>query len=284
MSLSTTLYRRNVDEAADHIGSSFTPPFKFAVLTGTGSGDSLSSLEIVGSIDYSDIPNFPVSTVPSHYGRLSAGKLAGQPVLLFQGRFHLYEGYTPRQVTFPIRVMQALGVEVLIMTNAAGGLNPLFSVGDIMIVADHINLTGANPLVGPNQDAWGERFTEMTQAYSWWFQELAQSASRDLEVGVQKGVYAGLPGPSLETPAEMRFLNRMGADAVGFSTVMETIAARHAGIKVLALSVITNMCLPDALTPTGVEEIIDVARGAAPDLERIVTRVIGRSDAPIEKF
>jgi len=226
------------------------------------------------SIDYQEIPDWPTSTVPSHDGRLSAGKIAGQSILLFQGRFHLYEGYSPQQVTLPIRVMQALGVKVLIMTNAAGGLNPLFSAGDIMIIEDHINLTGANPLVGPNHDAWGARFPEMTHAYNWRLQEMAQAAARNLEVGVQKGVYVGLRGPSLETPAEMRFLKKVGAEAVGFSTVMETIAAVHAGMQVLALSVITNLCLPDAPTSSTVDEIIGVANGAAPHLEIILTHVI----------
>jgi purine-nucleoside phosphorylase len=276
MPVSSSLNIRNVGKAAEHIASIIEPPFKFAVLTGTGSGDSLSSLRVDRIMDYRDIPNFPASTVPSHYGRLSAGRIAGEPILLFQGRFHLYEGYTPQQVTFPIRVMQALGVKVLIMTNAAGGLNPLFSAGDIMIIEDHINLTGANPLVGPNHDPWGARFPEMTHAYNWRLQEIAQSAARQLEVGVQKGTYAGLLGPSLETPAEMRFLKRVGAEAVGFSTVMESIAAVHAGIQVLALSVITNMCLPDAPTPSSVEEIIGVAHRAAPHLETIITHVIDR--------
>jgi purine-nucleoside phosphorylase len=276
MPVSSSLNIRNVGKAAEHIASILEPPFKFAVLTGTGSGDSLASLRVDGIMDYRDIPNFPASTVPSHYGRLSAGRIAGEHILLFQGRFHLYEGYTPQQVTFPIRVMQALGVKVLIMTNAAGGLNPLFSAGDIMIIEDHINLTGANPLVGPNHDPWGARFPEMIHAYNWRLQEIAQSAARQLEVGVQKGTYAGLLGPSLETPAEMRFLKRVGAEAVGFSTVMESIAAVHAGIQVLALSVITNMCLPDAPTPSSVEEIIGVAHRAAPHLETIITHVIDR--------
>ena len=265
---------RSVTEAANHIRTRFEQPFKIAVLTGTGSGESLSSLDIEASADYREIPNWPESTVPSHAGRLSAGCIAGRPVLLFQGRFHLYEGYSPRQVTLPIRVMQALGINVLIMTNAAGGLNPLFSTGDIMIVEDHINLTGANPLVGPNNDEWGARFPEMTHAYSWRLQEMAQEAARDLEVGVQKGVYVGLKGPSLETPAEMRFLKKVGADAVGFSTVMETIAAVHAGMQILALSVITNMCLPDAPTSSSVEEIIAVANRASPHLETIICHVI----------
>ena len=264
---------RSVTEAADHIRTRFQHPFKIAVLTGTGSGGSLSSLKVEASMDYREIPNWPKSTVPSHDGWLSAGSIAGQPILRFQGRCHLYEGYSPQQVTLPIRVMQALGINALIMTNAAGGLNPLFSTGDIMIIEDHINLTGDNPLVGPNYDDWGARFPEMTQAYSWRLQELAQDAARNLEVGVQKGVYVGLKGPSLETPAEMRFLKKVGADAVGFSTVMETIAAVHAGIQVLALSVITNMCLPDAPTSSSVEEIIGVANGAASHLETIICHV-----------
>jgi purine-nucleoside phosphorylase len=279
MPLSSSPNVRSVGKAADRISSIMVPPFRFAVLTGTGSGDSLSSLQVDGAMDYRDIPNFPVSTVPSHHGRLSAGRIAGQTILLFQGRFHLYEGYTPQEVTFPIRVMQALGVKVLIMTNAAGGLNPLFSAGDIMIIEDHINLTGANPLVGPNHDPWGARFPELIHAYDGRLQEIAQSAAQQLEVGVQKGVYAGLLGPSLETPAEMRFLRRAGAEAVGFSTVMETIAAVHAGLQVLALSVITNMCLPEAPTSSSVEDIIAVAQGAAPHLETMITHVIERWDA-----
>jgi purine-nucleoside phosphorylase len=171
-------------------------------------------------------------------------------------------------------VLQALGVKVLIMTNAAGGLNPLFSTGDIMIIKDHINLTGTNPLIGPNHEGWGARFPEMIHAYSRQLQELAQSSARYLEVGVQKGIYAGLTGPSLETPAEMRFLHTIGAEAVGFSTVMETIAAVHAGIQVLGLSVITNMCLPDAPSSADVEEIIAVAKAAGPHLETIIAHVV----------
>ncbi len=269
---------RKVTDAADAVAAGLAPSFKVAVLTGTGSGESLSSLKVEGCMAYREIPNWPQSTVPSHDGRLSAGTIAGRPILLCQGRCHLYEGYTPQQVTLPIRVMQALGVEVLIMTNAAGGLNPLFSTGDIMIVEDHINLTGANPLIGPNHDAWGARFPEMIQAYSWRLQEMAQDAARHLEVGVRRGVYAGLSGPSLETPAEMRFLRLVGAEAVGFSTVMETIVAAHAGMRVLALSVITNMCVPDAPSSSSVEEIIGVAKGAAPHLETIITRVIEHLD------
>ena len=202
----------------------------------------------------------------------------GQQLLVLQGRFHLYEGYSPLAVTFPVRALQALGVQCLILTNAAGGLNPLFATGDIMIIEDHINLTGANPLVGRNEDRWGPRFVGVTHAYDGHLQDLAQGAAGDLEVGVQKGVYAGLTGPSLETPAEMRYLRTIGADAVGFSTVMEAITAVHAGMQVLGLSVITNMCLPDAPTPAQVDEIIAAAQGAAPYLETIIGRVIERLD------
>jgi purine-nucleoside phosphorylase len=181
-------------------------------------------------------------------------------------------------VTFPIRVLQALGIKTLILTNAAGGLNPLFAPGHLMIIRDHINLTGCNPLAGSNDDRWGPRFPEMIHAYSGRLQQLARTAAGGMDVGVQKGVYAGLKGPSLETPAEMRFLRTIGAEAVGFSTVMETIAAVHAGMQVLGLSVITNMCLPDALTPTSVEEIIAVAKAASPFLETIITDVIAHAN------
>lgn len=274
MALTSKYDHSDAAEAADFIRNRLKCPPEAAVLTGTGLGDSITSMQVEATVDYHGIPHFPVSTVQSHNGRLLIGQLAGRCVVLLQGRLHLYEGYCPLAVTFPIRVMQALGVEVLIMTNAAGGLNPLFTTGDIMIIEDHINLTGTNPLVGSNDERWGPRFPEMTHAYSWRLQELAQSSAWNLEVGVQKGVYVGLAGPSLETPAEMRFLHTIGAEAVGFSTVMETIAAVHAGMQVLGLSVITNMCLPDALTSADVEEIIGVARSATPHLETIIAYVV----------
>jgi purine-nucleoside phosphorylase len=263
-------------EAADVIRTHLKCTPEVAVLTGTGLGDSITSMQIEATLDYHDIPYFPVSTVKSHRGRMLAGQLAGRGVVLLQGRFHLYEGYCPLAVTFPIRVMQALGIEVLIMTNAAGGLNPLFATGDIMIIEDHINLTGTNPLIGSNEERWGPRFPEMIHAYSRRLRELAQTSAWNLEVDIKKGVYVGLSGPSLETPAEMRFLHNIGAEAVGFSTVMETIAAVHAGMQVLGLCVITNMCLPDALTPADVQEIITVAQSATPHLEGIIAHVVER--------
>jgi purine-nucleoside phosphorylase len=264
----------NAAQAADFIRTHLKYMPEIAVLTGTGLGDSISSMQIEATLDYHDIPHFPVSTVQSHRGRMLAGQLAGRCVVLLQGRFHLYEGYCALAVAFPIRVMQALGIKVLIMTNAAGGLNPLFATGDIMIIEDHINLTGTNPLVGSNDERWGPRFPEMIHAYNRRLQNLAQASARNLAVGVRKGVYAGLCGPSLETPAEMRFLHYLGAEAVGFSTVMETIAAVHAGMQVLGLSVISNMCLPDALTPAIVDEIIAVARSATPHLEAMIAYVV----------
>jgi purine-nucleoside phosphorylase len=243
-------------------------------MTGTGLGESAESLDLSASFEYKDIPHFPISTVESHLGRLLFGSMQGKQVIAMQGRFHLYEGYSPLEVTFPIRVMQELGVKVLILSNAAGGLNPEFNAGDIMIITDHINLTGSNPLIGPNEDSWGIRFPDMINAYDQNLATLAEKAGKDADVQLKKGTYAGLRGPSLETPAEVRFLRNIGADAVGFSTIQEVIAAVHAGIKVLGLSTITNVHDPDTPVPTTVEEIIVVAKESAPRLETIVRNVV----------
>ena len=261
--------------AADFLRNSIDPMPKKAVLAGTGLGEIAGSIRTRAVIDYCDIPHFPLSTVQSHYGRLMAVSLKGIPLLILQGRFHLYEGYSPLEVTFPIRVLQALGIDTLVLTNASGGLNPAFETGDIMVIEDHINLTGANPLTGPNDDRWGPRFPGMTDAYTSSLSEPALVCPASLGGRVRRGVYAGLRGPSLETPAEMRFLRTIGADAVGFSTVMEAIAAVHANMAVLGLSVITNMCLPEALTPASVDDIVAVAQSAAPRLAAIVGHVIG---------
>jgi purine-nucleoside phosphorylase len=251
---------------------------KIGLLTGTGLGEITDFLHISQSVDYSDLPNFPISTVESHPGRLLVGELQKKPVLALQGRFHLYEGYSPLEVTFPIRVMQTLGVKVLILSNAAGGLNPRFDTGDIMIVRDHLNLSGSNPLTGPNEDSWGIRFPDMSRAYDAELAKLAADAGKASGIKLQTGVYAGLKGPSLETPAEIRFLHTIGADAVGFSTVQEVIAAVHAGMKVLGLSTITNVHNPDDPHPSTVAEIIAVAQAAAPNLELIIRKVIETID------
>lgn len=202
-----------------------------------------------------------------------AGDMNRCPVIAMQGRFHLYEGYSPLEVTYPIRVMQQLGVKILILSNASGGLNPSLNAGDIMLITDHINLTGANPLIGPNEDSWGIRFPDMTRAYNQELIAVAASIAKSAGTKLQKGIYVGLTGPSLETPAEVRFLQTIGAEAVGFSTVQEVIAAVHGSMRVLGLSTITNVHDPDDPIPATVEEIIEVAKGATPLLETIMKGV-----------
>jgi purine-nucleoside phosphorylase len=263
-------------ETAQFLRSHIKKSPKIGLITGTGLGASTEFLDISVSFEYEDIPHFPTSSVEGHYGRLLFGDMCGEQIMAMQGRFHLYEGYSPLEVTFPIRVMQELGVKVLILLNAAGGLNPKFTSGDIMIIIDHINLTGSNPLIGPNEKRWGIRFPDMIQAYDKKLVELSETAGRDEDIPLQKGVYAGLKGPSLETRAEVRFLRTIGADAVGFSTVQEVIAAVHAGINVLGLSTITNINDPDNPTSATVEEIIAVAKETAPRLEAVIKNVIGK--------
>lgn len=275
------LSRFNYDDAAAaaaYIGARIKPRPQAAVLTGTGLGEIGGRLKAETVVNYREIPHFPTATVPSHYGRMVYIRINGRPLLVLQGRFHLYEGYSPLEVTFPIRVLQALGVRYLILTNAAGGINPGLAAGDIMIIKDHINLTGVNPLVGPNDERWGPRFVSMVHAYDSRLQSLAQTAPHASQFRIQSGVYAGLTGPSLETRAEMHFLRTVGADAVGFSTIMEAIAGVHAGMQVAGLSVITNMCLPDESTIPKVDDIIAVAQSAAPHLENIITHMIQRLD------
>jgi purine-nucleoside phosphorylase len=271
-------HKQRVDETANYLKSRIKKLPRIGLLTGTGLGKSTESAHITASFEYGDLPHFPISTVESHHGRLLVGELQKKQVLALQGRFHLYEGYSPLEVTFPIRVMQALGVKVLILFNAAGGVNPDFDTGDIMIIRDHINLTGSNPLTGPNEDSWGIRFPDMSRAYDADLAKLAADAGQAAGIKLQTGVYAGLKGPSLETPAEIRFLRTIGADAVGFSTVQEVIAAVHADMKVLGLSTITNVHNPDDPHPSTVAEIIAVAQAAAPHLELIIRKVIENID------
>lgn len=243
------------------------------LLTGTGLGESVESMATDMIIKYQDIPHFPLSTVQTHIGCLLTGSIKGCPVIAMQGRFHLYEGYRPEEVTYPIRLMQQLGVRILILTNAAGGLNPGFHPGDIMLIQDHINLTGANPLIGPNDDSWGPRFPDMSRAYSQALITMAVKIAETAGIHLQKGVYVGLCGPSLETPSEVKFLQTIGADAVGFSTVQEVIAAVHSGMQVLGLSTITNVHNPENPVPATVEDIIEVAKGATPLLKTIITGI-----------
>ena len=249
------------------------------LMTGTGLGKSLAALEVSFAIAYEEIPGFPLSTVTGHAGRLLMGSLGGKPVVAMEGRFHLYEGYTPAEVAFPVRVMQAMGVNTLIVANAAGGLNPGFFPGDIMVIRDHINLTGENPLMGPNDDRWGLRFPDMTAVYSPHLVQVAVSAAKEKSISLKQGVYLGLKGPSLETPAETRFIRMIGADAVGMSTIQEVIAAVHANMHILGLSTITNVNDPDRPAPAALEDIIRTAENAAGDLADLITAIAGRIDA-----
>jgi len=267
-------YKHKAIEAASFLKTRIKKPSEIGILTGTGHGESAEALDIDASFEYKDIPHFPISTVESHLGRLVAGSMQGRQIIAMQGRLHLYEGYTPAEVTFPIRVMQELGVKNLILSNASGGINPLFKAGDIMIIKDHINLTGSNPLIGPNEETWGIRFPDMTQAYDTKLASIAEKAGKDAGIPLQKGVYAGLTGPCLETPAEVRFLRAIGAEAVGFSTVHEVITAVHAGIKVLGLSTITNVHDPDKPVESTIEEIIAVAKESSLKLTSIISNVI----------
>ena len=269
-------YKDKVLETAEFLRSRIAALPQIGLVTGTGLGQSAEVLNIPESFEYKHIPHFPTSTVESHPGRLLFGDMDGKQIIAMQGRFHLYEGYSELEVSFPIRVMQEMGVKVLILTNAAGGLNPEFNVGDIMVIEDHINLTGSNSLIGPNEESWGIRFPDMINAYDQKIGTYAEKAGKDAGIHLQKGVYAGLKGPSLETPAEIRFLRTIGADAVGFSTIQEVITTVHAGMKVLGLSTITNINDPDTPVPATVEEIIAVAKQAAPRLEMVIINVVGK--------
>ena len=268
------LTREKALESAAFVKNRMPGKPDIAILTGTGLGDCVASMEASAVLAYKDIPYFPVSTVASHRGRLLIGRLRRRALLVLQGRLHLYEGYTPAEVTFPIRVLQALGISTLIVTNAAGGLNPGFTAGDIMVIKDHINLTGSNPLTGPNEDAWGVRFPDMGAAYDRDLADLALAAGSGVEARTRAGVYVGLPGPALETPAEVRYLRLAGADAVGFSTVQEVIAAVHGSMRVLGLSTITNVHDPEHPAPASVEEIIAVAQDTAPHVNAVIERVL----------
>jgi len=246
------------------------------IILGTGLGALAERIEVETSIPYGEIPHFPLSTVESHSGRLLFGTLGGRPVVAMQGRFHRYEGYTLQQVTFPVRVMRALGVDTLIVSNACGGMNPLWAPGELMLMADHINLLGESPLTGPNDDALGPRFPDMSQPYDRALQHLAREVALEQRIPLRSGVYVAVPGPNLETRAEYRMLRAMGADVVGMSTVPEVIVARHGGVRVLGVSIITDACLPDALEEADIATIIATAGRAEPNLTKLVEGVVAR--------
>lgn len=247
-----------------------------AIILGTGLGALGRAIAVERAVEYGDIPGFPLSTVESHAGRLLIGTLGGRRVMAMQGRFHRYEGYSLQQVTFPVRVLQALGARTLVVSNACGGMREDWAAGDLMLIADHINLLGDNPLVGRNDDALGPRFPDMSEAYDRGLRALAREVAAERGIAVREGVYVAVAGPNLETRAEYRMLRAVGADVVGMSTVPEVIVANHGGMRVLGISIITDMCIPETLEPASLEKILAVAAGAEPKLTELVTGVVER--------
>ena len=247
-----------------------------AIILGTGLGALAKEIKNKIVIPYESIPHFPLSTVESHAGKLLIGSLMGKTVVAMQGRFHRYEGYNLQQITFPIRVMRALGAKLLTVFGASGGINRDYFPGDLVVINDHINLIGDNPLIGPNDERLGPRFPDMYNTYDQQLQQLAQRTARENQIELKKGIYAALTGPCLETAAEYRFLQIIGADCVGMSTVPEVIVARHAGMKVLGITVVTDRCVPDQLGPVSIPEIINAAMQAEPKLTKLYKALLKR--------
>jgi purine-nucleoside phosphorylase len=267
---------RQIDEAVSAIRTHWSGKPRVGIILGTGLGSVADRIETEARLDYAAIPHFPRSTSVSHTGQLVCGRLQGVTVAAMEGRFHAYEGYSHRQVTFPVRVMRALGAELLIVSNACGGINPHYRLGDIVVIDDHINLMLGNLLIGVNDDTLGPRFPDMSRPYDAALIDAALEIARQENFAAHKGVYAAVTGPNLETRAEYRFLRTIGADVVGMSTVPEVIVAVHGGMRVLGLSVVTDLCLPDALKPAQIEEILAVAAGAEPKLRAIVLGIVER--------
>jgi len=265
-----------IERAAAAVREHFSTPPDVGIILGTGMGALGARITSGIVIPYTGIPGFPLSTVETHAGRLLCGVLGGRTVIAMQGRFHRYEGYSLQQVTFPVRVLRALGARTLIVSNACGGMNPAWRAGDLMLIADHINLLGDNPLIGPNDDRLGPRFPDMSEPYAESLRSLARDEARRQGITLREGVYVAVPGPNLETRAEYRFLRGIGADVVGMSTVPEVIVAIHAGMRVLGVSVITDMCLPDTLEPVSFEKIIAIAAEAEPRLTALIEGVVDR--------
>ena len=269
-----------IQETAQAIRTKWGGRPRAGIILGTGLGGFAEEIEIEAALDYEEIPHFPHSTTVTHRGRLLCGRLAGVCVVAMEGRFHMYEGYPLKRITLPVRVMRALGAELLIVSNACGGMNPYFREGDIMVIEDHINLMGANPLIGINDDRLGPRFPDMCEPYDLKLVERALAIARKEDIVAHQGVFVAVPGPNLETRAEYRFLRMIGADVVGMSTVPEVLVAVHCGMRVLGLSVVTDMCLPDALKPADVPKIIAVANAAEPKLRKLVRGVLAAEAGP----
>lgn len=267
---------QKINETLEVIKKHTSDTFPVGIILGTGLGGLVKEINIKHQIDYADLPHFPLSTVESHQGKLIFGKINGQNVVAMQGRFHYYEGYTMQQITYPVRVMKFLGVKTLLVSNACGGMNPSYRKGDLMLMLDHINLLGDNPLIGKNEDELGPRFPDMSEAYSLDLIKIAEDVAKENKINVHKGVYVAVPGPNLETRAEYKFLREIGADVVGMSTIPENIVANHMGMKVLGMSIITDECFPETLKAVNVEEIIAAAMKAEPKMTLIMKEVIKR--------
>jgi purine-nucleoside phosphorylase len=266
----------NINETINVIRKFASEEYPVGIILGTGLGGLAKEIQTQHIIDYENLPHFPLSTVDSHSGKLIFGKINGKNVVAMQGRFHYYEGYTMQQITFPVRVMKFLGVKYLLVSNACGGMNPVYRRGDIMIMVDHINMLGDNPLIGKNEDELGPRFPDMSEPYNLELISMAEEIALENKIKIQKGVYVAVPGPNLETRAEYRFLRATGADVVGMSTIPENIVANHMGIKVLGISIITDECFPDSLQPVEVKEIIATAVEAEPKMTLIMKEIIKR--------
>lgn len=267
-----------IEEAAKFIRSKWTVTPRVGLILGTGLGGLASQIQQAAVIPYSEIPHMPESTVQSHAGQLVCGTLAGQPIVAMEGRFHYYEGYSMQEVTFPVRVMKALGAEILIVTNAAGGMNHQYQLADVSIIEDHINLMPDNPLRGKNDDTLGPRFPDMCRPYDLKLMELAEETALELGIPHHRSVFVAVTGPNLETRAEYRFLKNIGADMVGMSTVPEVLVAVHAGMRVLGFSIVTDLCLPDALEPVELPKILAVAAKGGERLSRLIPKVLERLD------
>ncbi|HMP78030.1 MAG TPA: purine-nucleoside phosphorylase [Pirellulaceae bacterium] len=263
-----------IQTSAAYIKQRWPTAPRAGIILGTGLGPLVERIDVHAALDYSDIPNFLQSTALSHRGRLVCGTLNGLPVMAMEGRQHLYEGYPLQEITLPVRIMKALGADLLVVSNACGGMNPQYRLGDIMLIDDHINLLGDNPLIGINDDRLGPRFPDMSQPYTFALIERAMRVARKRDIVAHRGVFVAVAGPNLETRAEYRFLRTIGADVVGMSTVPEVIVAVHAGMRVVGFSVITDLCFPDALQPADPHEIVKVANEAEPKLTALVLGVL----------
>jgi purine-nucleoside phosphorylase len=267
------LYRK-VEEATAAIKAAWSETPHAGIILGTGLGGLVEQIEVQADLDYEEIPNFPKSTATSHRGRLVCGLLEGKPVMAMEGRLHMYEGYSLKDITLPVRVMKQMGAKMLVVSNACGGMNPYYKCGDIMLIDDQINLLGDNPLIGINDDRLGPRFPDMSQPYDFGLIDQATQIARKNDIHVHRGVFVAVSGPNLETRAEYRFLRNIGADVVGMSTVPEVIVAVHCGLQVVGFSIVTDMCFPDSLKPAVVEEIIAHANAAEPNLRLLVSKLI----------